>query len=109
MHLKALLTVGAATASLLGGTAGTVLIGHATATPQVQPAPHHVSNPNHPGGTKGKNGSATHKHYAGKGNVKGNAGKGNVKGNAGKGNVKGHPKATPKPKPKPSPSPTPGV
>lgn len=96
MHLKALLTAGAATASLLAGTAGTALLGHAAAAPQHkvgQPAPHHLSASNHSAGTKGKNGTVTHK-------------KGNVKGSA-----KGHAKPKPKPKatPKPTPTPTPGI
>jgi hypothetical protein len=88
MHLKALLTVGAATASLLAGTAGTALIGHAALAPShhktVQPAPHHVSNPNHPGGYKGTSG--THRHTSG--------------------NTTGKPKPHHK-KPKASPTPTP--
>ena len=84
MHLKVLLTAGAATASLLAGTAGTVLLGHAAATPQrkvVQPAPHHLSATKHTPGTRGTSGTVTHKH--------GTTTKGKLKGTA-----------TPKPKPK---------
>jgi hypothetical protein len=103
MHLKVLLTAGAATASLLAGTAGTVLLGHAAATPQhkvVQPAPHHLSAAKHTPGTKGKNGTVTHKH--------GTTTKGKLKGTA---SPKPKPKpkhtATPRPNPKTSPKPMP--
>jgi hypothetical protein len=109
MHLKVLLTAGAATASLLAGTAGTVLLGHAAATPQpkvVQPAPHHLSASRNTAGTKGKNGTVTHKHGA--------TTKGKLKGNV-KGTAKHHPKPKPKPtatpkasaKPVPAPAPPP--
>jgi hypothetical protein len=108
MHLKVLLTAGAATASLLAGTAGTVLLGHAAPTPQqkvTQPAPHHLSATRNTTGTKGrkgKKGTVTHKH--------GTATKGRLKGTA-----KHHPKpklrstsaptATAKPVPAPAPPP----
>ncbi|HEY2705135.1 MAG TPA: hypothetical protein VGL20_15750 [Candidatus Dormibacteraeota bacterium] len=97
MHLKVLLTAGAATASLIAGTAGTALLGHAAAAPQhkvVQPAPHHLSATNHAAGTKGKKGTVTHKNGA--------TNKGNVKGSA---KPKPKPKTTPKPTPKPTPAP----
>jgi hypothetical protein len=106
MHLKVLLTAGAATASLLAGTAGTVLLGHADATPQqtvTQPAPHHLSATRNTAGTKGKKGrkgTVTHKHGA--------ATKGKLKGTA-----KHHPKpnprstATARPVPVPAPAPPP--
>ncbi len=96
MHLKALLTAGAATASLLAGTAGTALLGHAAAAPQhkvVQPAPHHLSATNHSSGTRGRTGTVTHKHGATKGNVK----------------PKPKAKHTPTPKPASSPTATPHV
>jgi hypothetical protein len=61
MHLKVLLTAGAATASLLAGTAGTALLGHAATAPaKHHTVVHHVSNPNHPGGAKGNTGTHTH-------------------------------------------------
>jgi hypothetical protein len=73
MHLKALLIAGAATASLLAGTAGTALIGHAASVPaKHHTTVHHVSNPHHPGGTKGNTGVHKHKHK----NTTGTAGKG---------------------------------
>jgi hypothetical protein len=98
MHLKVLLTAGAATASLLAGTAGTVLLGHAAATPQhkvVQPAPHHLSATKHTPGTKGNTGTVTHK--------KGTTTKGKLKGNAPKPKPKHKvaPKASQKPVPVP--------
>jgi hypothetical protein len=102
MHLKVLLTAGAATASLLAGTAGTVLLGHAAATPQhkvVQPAPHHLSATKHTAGTKGKTGTVTHKN--------GTTTKGKLKGTAPKPKPrrKVAPKASPKPVPVPAPPP----
>jgi hypothetical protein len=76
MHLKALLVAGSATASLLAGTAGTALIGHAATAPaKHHTTVHHVSNPNHPGGTKGTTGVHKHKHK----NTTGTAGKGKSK------------------------------
>ena len=90
MHLKALLVVGSATASLLAGTAGTALIGHASSVPaKNHTVVHHVSNPNHPGTYKGSTG--THRHNTG----------GTV---AGKNGVRRHHKKTP-PKPTPTPHP----
>lgn len=87
MHLKALLVVGSATASLLAGTAGTALIGHASSVPaKHHTVVHHVSNPNHPGTRKGSTG--THRHNTG--------------------NTTGKPKPKhSKPKPKPTPTPHP--
>jgi hypothetical protein len=106
MHLKLLVTAGAATASLLAGTAGTVLLGHAAATPQhkvVQPAPHHLSATKHTPGTKGRSGTVTHKN--------GTTTKGKLKGTATppkpKPKHKPTPKATPRPNPKTSPKPMP--
>jgi hypothetical protein len=103
MHLKVLLTAGAATASLLAGTAGTVLLGHAAATPQhkvVQPAPHHVSATKHTAGTRGKTGSVTHKN--------GTTTKGRLKGTAPKPKHKHKPipRASAKPVPVPAPPPS---
>ncbi len=97
MHLKALLTVGAATASLLAGTAGTALLGHAAAAPKhkvTQPAPHHLSTSNHTSGTKGHTGTVTHKHNTTTGKPKPKP---------------KHHKPTPKPAPVASPSPSPHV
>jgi len=87
MHLKLLLTAGAATASLVAGAAGTALVGHAATAPaKHHTTVHHVSTPNHPGGTKGNTG--THRHTTG--------------------NTTGKPKPKHnKPKPKPTPTPTP--
>jgi hypothetical protein len=81
MHLKALLVVGSATASLLAGTAGTALIGHAATAPaKHHTTVHHVSNTNHSGGAKGNKGSkgntVVHHHK----NISGTGGKGKGKG-----------------------------
>ncbi|HEX3604653.1 MAG TPA: hypothetical protein VH134_01935 [Candidatus Dormibacteraeota bacterium] len=96
MHVKLLLTAGAAAASLVAGTAGTVILGHASPAPQhkvTKPAPHHLSNAHHSGTTKGNSGTVTHHHKGTKGNL-------HSTGN-------GKPKHSPKPSPKPTPTPTP--
>jgi hypothetical protein len=108
MHLKVLLTAGAATASLLAGTAGTVLLGHAAATPQhkvVQPAPHHLSASKHTPGTKGRNGTVTHQHGITKGKPKGTATPTPKPKRKHKAIPKASPTASPKPVTVPAPPP----
>ena len=76
MHLKALLVAGSATASLLAGTAGTALIGHAATAPaKHHTTVHHVSNTNHSGGAKGTKGNTGVHHHKHK-NTSGTVGKG---------------------------------
>jgi hypothetical protein len=90
MHLKALLTAGAATASLLAGAAGTALIGHAASVPaKHHTTVRHVSTPNHQG-TYRKGSTGTHRHHGGT--------------ISGKNGVHHHTKKTP---PKSTPTPTP--
>ena len=99
MHVKLLLTAGAAAASLVAGTAGTVIAGHADPAPQhkvTKPAPHHLSNAHH-SGTRPQ-GQQRHRHPPDHKNTNGNL---HSTGN-------GKPKHSPKPRPgKPKPTPTP--
>jgi hypothetical protein len=99
MHLKLVLTAGAATASLVAGTAGTVLLGHAASSPSsqhtTQPTPHHISAPNHAGGTKGRQGYGVQHHRGTGGHVNGRLA------------PKHHHKHKPMPTGTPAPTPTP--
>jgi hypothetical protein len=101
VQLKVLLTAGAASASLLAGTAGSVLLGHAASSPSsqntVQPTPHHISAPNHAGGTRGKRNTGMHK-YHGTGHLNGKPAPNHNK-------KKHHPKPAPTSSPSPSPHP----